>query len=423
MNISQDFKIEVAEIICVGTEILLGQIVNTNAQFLAKELSELGINSFYQEVVGDNKNRLLETIKLAMSRSDLVILTGGLGPTKDDISMEVAALASNNKLVENEQEKTKLLQYFSINRKIFTENNFKQILLPEDGIILPNEKGTAAGAIMSNKNPNAKPSLIALLPGPPQENTHMFKNYLKPFLLEHSDYTIDNTYIRTFGIGESLLAEILDEYLSNFENPSIASYVFDSELVLRISYKHKRSSGKEKLDELSNKISKKLENYIFEIGDRPLKKVLFDLLKEKKKSVAFAESCTAGNVSAQLASLPGASAVLKGGAVVYDAESKIKVLNIKQELIKTYGTISKEVAENLAENIRILFNSDYGVGITGNAGPNAIEGKDKGLVYIAVSDSKCTVVEELMLSGDRLKVIEYATQSAYNLLRKRLLEK
>ncbi len=413
MNIDKNFTIEDAEIITVGTEILIGQVLNTNSQFLASSLHDLGINSKHQQVVGDNPERLYEAIRVAMGRSDLVILTGGLGPTKDDISLEIAAKATNNTLASNHEIEQEIEDYFEGRERDFTENNLKQAIMPVDGISLHNDRGTAPGVLMQNRFEDERDSLIALLPGPPRENTHMFKRYLKPELEKYSNFEITSIYIQTMGIGESRLASILDHYLANYSNPSIATYPEATGVVLRLTYRHEKGGSTDALYELLDEIRPYIEEYEFAVGDTPINELLFDSLVSVDKNISFAESVTAGIAASGIADLPGASQVLQGGVVTYHNEIKENVLNISSELLERYGSISSECAIEMAKSARKMFNSDYAVSITGNAGPTAIEDKPLGLIYIAIASEDGVVVKEYNLSGDRNIIRTRASQYAY----------
>ena len=425
--VDKDFKIETAEIITVGTEILLGQVLNSNAQYLARKLSNLGINCYFQQSVGDNEIRLIETLNLALSRADLVIITGGLGPTADDISLEVASKLTKNKLVVSESELEKLNYYLESNGIIDIDNknlNYKQVYLPEECIILPNDKGTAPGVIMKNKDANLAAganNLIMLLPGPPKENTFMFENYAERFIKEHSEYEIENVYLRAFGLSESVAFLALED-ISRKQNPSVATYVFPDELIIRVSYKHKRTSDLQELYDTVKIVESRLDNYIFSKNSYNLVETVFNKLLKNKQTIAFAESCTAGLASSKIADISGASEVLLGGIVAYNNDIKVRMLGVPESLIAEHGAVSKEAALAMSTNARLRFNSDFGIAITGNAGPNPSEEKEVGLVYIAISNKDEGIVEEFKFTGDRQKIRNKACQSAYYLLLKSFLE-
>lgn len=425
--VEKDFKIQTAEIITVGTEILLGQVLNTNAQFLARKLSDLGINCYFQQSVGDNEKRLIETLKLALSRADLIIITGGLGPTADDISLGVTSKLTNNNLVISETELEKLNKYLDNSGIVDIQNknlNYKQVYLPEECIILPNDKGTAPGVIMKNKNADLSSgagNLIILLPGPPKENSYMFENYAEQFIREHSEYVIENVYLKAFGLSESVAFLALKDIAAK-QNPSVATYVFPDELIIRVSYKHKRTSNLEELYDTVKIVEDRLGQYIFSKNSYNLIETVFNKLVEKQKTISFAESCTAGLASSKLAEISGASKVLAGGIITYNIDIKTKVLGVPEDILNKHGAVSKETAIAMAKRALELFNSDFSIAITGNAGPSPSEGKEVGLVYISIYNGEKEIVKEFKFTGDRQKIRNKACQSAYYLLLKNFLE-
>lgn len=420
----ENFPINNAEILAVGTEILIGQIVNTNASFLAEQLHLLGINCLYQNVVGDNKVRLEKALKQAAERSDLVLVTGGLGPTADDITMEIIAKTLGQELILDQEVLKGIEEYFhSSGRKMAVENK-KQAYFPEEAEILPNYNGTAPGAIVPyTKNGNIQ-SIFVVLPGPPNENKPMFIEQIAPILQDHSDYRLESTFIRTIGIGESdacsLLGDLLDE---GHSNPTLAPYAQTGEVYFRLTYRHKKNDeDRSPMQEMLSKVEDRLHEYIYEIGKRSLLEVTSDLLKQKMKSLAVVESCTSGKLAASFGTIAGISSVFCGGLVAYQTRVKEDVLKIDSKLLTQYGTISKECAQAMVEAGSNLFTSDYTLAITGNAGPDAVEGKKVGLVYIACKSPKNLYVHEYNLRGNREKVQELACKRAINLLRTTILE-
>lgn len=426
LNTSKTFQLKSAEILTVGTELLLGQILNTNAYSLARELKLLGLDSYYQTVVGDNHQRLCEAMRLAASRSDCVLVTGGLGPTQDDISMEAAATVCGSDLKMNPQAAEDIKNYFASQGRRMPPNNLKQAMLPENSLMLPNHNGTAPGAAMVYRR-EERECIFILLPGPPAENLPMFKSYVKPLLNHYADAVLDNIFIKTIGIGESAAAELLEDLLSaEHANPSLAPYASWGEVSFRLSYKHLRTQKNalqtKEVQEMLSEIKKRLGSLIYEIGERTLDEVTAALLLEQKKTAAFAESCTAGLAAAKLASYPGISAALKGGVVAYQNEIKQNVLEIPEEILKNEGAVSEACAAAMAENVRRIFASDYGISVTGNAGPDPSEGKEVGLVYIASAGPAGTQTEVCHFNGSRSKIRELAAKRALDLLRRSLLE-
>lgn len=423
MKIDSDFKINTAELITVGTEILMGQILNTNSQTIARKLSDLGINAKHQQVVGDNPERLYEAIRLAMSRSELVILTGGLGPTKDDITMEIAAKASGNTLELDELAKEQLIS--SYGGRAFPENNFKQVYLPIAGKFLPNERGTAPGAIMHNLNQGEPECLLALLPGPPFENEYMFDNYLEDKIKKYSDYELDSIYIRTMGIGESNLVNIeeMDYYLTKYVNPSVAVYAHHSGVDIRLTLKHLKGENTDELAQLYENVTEIVSDYIYEIGQRSVQEVLLDLLVERGETIAFAESATASKVASKFADNPEASKALVGGVVTYTDIAKENLLDIPSEVINKYNAVSPEIAEAMAQGALKKFSSDYALSITGYAGQSAPSPDMIGLVYVGIADKNHSEVHKLNLRVSKTKIRDRASDYATNLMLKYITAK
>ncbi len=424
----EDFNVESVEIITVGTEILLGQILNTNARFLAAELRDLGFNAYYQTVVGDNPPRLKAAVKTAALRSDAVIIAGGLGPTQDDISMQTAAAAAGQKLYKNDEAAKDIEDYFTSRGRKMSPNNLKQAYFPKDARIFKNHHGTAPGAAFMYDDEEAGiHSLLILLPGPPNELEPMFRESVKPLLMHYSDSVLDSLFIRTIDIGESDAARLLEDLLDDSHaNPSLAPYAHIGEVSFRLSYKHPKSEKNAlqhpEVRKMLEEIEAVLGDKIYEIGERKLPEVLADLLKERKLSAAFAESCTAGRVCAELAACPGISAVLKGGVTAYQNEIKRDVLKIPSDLLRRHGAVSAECALAMAENVRTLYGSDTAAAVTGNAGPEPSEGKPVGLVYIAAADEKRQIVKEFRFGGSREKIRTLAAKQTLNTLRKLILD-
>lgn len=419
------FQLKSAEILTVGTELLLGQIVNTNAHFLARELSLLGLNSYYQTVVGDNPERLAAALRLAVSRSDCVIITGGLGPTQDDISMKTAAEVCGLPLKLDETSLSRIESYFTTRGRRMAPANRKQALFPPDAQILPNNNGTAPGAAFMYQK-EGRSALLILLPGPPDEIVPMFTESAAPLLQKFSAEALENIFIKTIGIGESDLAEILSDLLAEEQvNPSLAPYAGIGEVSLRLSYKHAKTE-KQALENAAvramlSEIQAKLGDYIYEIGERNLTEVTGELILAEHKSVAFAESCTAGLAAATLAQVPGISAALRGAMVCYQNEIKEKVLGVPAALLARSGAVSADCARVMAERVRSIFDADIGISVTGNAGPAGSENKPAGLVYIAAADEAGCRVKEFRFGGNREKVRTLAAKQAINALRRSLL--
>ncbi len=407
-----------AELISIGTELLLGDIVNTNAQFLAKELATLGIDVYHQCVIGDNEERVLTSFEEAFNRCDIIITTGGLGPTQDDLTKELGAKYFNKKMVLHEPSLDWIKKYLNINDEEILEANKNQAYFPEGSIILPNEKGTAPGAIISENN-----KTLIILPGPPKEMKAMFTNHVVKYLSNLTGEIIKSKTLRMFGIGESLMAKKANDIIQGSTNPTVAPYAKEYEVTLRVTAK---GESEDKCDALINskcdEIKHILGEYIYGEGENSLDIVVAELLCEKKFTIATAESCTGGMVASTLISYPGISEVFKEGAVTYSNESKIKKLGVSEETINKFGVVSKETAREMAEGMARVANTDIAISTTGLAGPGGgTDGKQVGLVYIGMFIKGKTIVEKFNLTGDRESVRKKATMNALNILRKELI--
>ena len=407
-----------AELISIGTELLLGDIVNTNAQFLAKELATLGIDVYHQCVIGDNEERVLRAFKEAFDRCDIIITTGGLGPTQDDLTKELGAKYFNKKMILHEPSLEWIKKYLDIKDEEALEANKKQAYFPEGATILPNEKGTAPGAIISENN-----KTLIILPGPPKEMKSMFNNHVVKYLSDMTGEVIKSKTLRIFGIGESLMAKKINDIIQNSTNPTVAPYAKDYEVTLRVTAKEK---NEEKCEALINpkceEIKSILGEYIYGEGETSLDTVVAELLCKKKLSISTAESCTGGMVAATLISYPGISDVFKEGAVTYSNEAKMKRLGVKEETLNNFGAVSEETAREMAEGISREAKTDIGISTTGIAGPGGgTEEKPVGLVYIGVCIKGNVIVEKFNFTGDREAVRKKATINALNILRKELI--
>lgn len=374
-----------AEIIAVGTELLLGQVVNTNATFLSEELAALGIDVYYHTVVGDNPQRLTNLLQQAQKRSDLVVLCGGLGPTDDDITTSVVATHVRRPLVTDPDGLAKLEQYFSTSEYTMTENNLQQALTIEGSRVLPNPTGLAIGTLVEDAGTS-----YLLLPGPPNEMMPMFQQHARPLLLElfpQADQLI-SVVLRFYGIGESQLVTKLKELIDQQTNPTIAPYAKTNEVTLRLTVKTTdQAEGEKLLAETEAKILEKVGNYFYGYGDdNSLAKVTVDLLKAQNKTVTAAESLTAGLFQSTLGEISGVSAVFKGGFVTYSLETKHQFLQIPAELLEKHGTVSQECALAMAEQARKLAGTDYALSFTGVA-EESIEGQSTGTVWIGLAET------------------------------------
>jgi len=426
MDLTKEKKIKSAEIICVGTELLMGQTLNTNAGYLARQLAELGIPSFRQTVVGDNVERLALQIRESAERSDLVIFTGGLGPTTDDLTMETAAAVAGLPLVLDETSHKSLMSYFDRLGRTMTENNMKQAILPKPSIIFQNTNGTAPGAMFDCPAPTAvdpeHAARLILLPGPPSEVVPMFTLSVRPLLEKLAPYTLRTAYVHLIGIGESAAETKIKDLIDVQVNPTIAPYAAEGECMFRVTQRIDSEKDTDLLTPVIDELKVRFGEHIYEIGGRSMKEVAYDLLLSQGKTVSFAESCTSGMVSSEFGDIPGASKVFSGSVVSYDNCIKTSVLGVSEDLLSKFGAVSEECAVSMAEGCRKLMKTDVAVSLTGVAGPDGgTDDKPVGLVFLAISDEAGTVVTKIMVRGNRMRVRRVATLQAFNLIRKRLI--
>ncbi|XXM71179.1 competence/damage-inducible protein A [Lysinibacillus sphaericus] len=372
-----------AEIIAVGSELLLGQIANTNAQYISEQLAEAGVDVYYHTSVGDNPVRLSQAVKVAQERADLLIFTGGLGPTKDDLTKETIAKALGTGLSMDEEALESIKSYFQKTKRQMTPNNEKQALILEGSDALKNENGMAPGMFLKKGDIS-----YMLLPGPPSEMRPMFSKYGIPVILRSlkRKEIIFSRVLRFFGIGEAQLETELEELIDTQTNPTIAPLAGDGEVTLRLTAKHEsKSVAAELLDGVEEKILNVAGDYFYGYDQDSLVEVGMRLLKEKGQTLSCAESLTGGLFQSEITSLPGASAVLQGGVVCYQDEIKKKILSVSENTLEQDSAVSEQCALELAENVRTLFASDIGISFTGLAGPDDVDGKKAGTVWIGLA--------------------------------------
>lgn len=408
-----------AEIIAIGTELLLGDIVNSNAQFLAKELAILGIDVYHQVVVGDNEQRILNCFKQAFERCDIIITTGGLGPTQDDLTKEMAAKYFNKELFLHSESLNEIENYFKKNNRKMSKNNIKQAYFPKDSIILPNACGTAPGAIIKGDNNKT----IIVLPGPPKEMKPMFTNYVLPYLKKIIDSVIVSKVLRIVGIGEGHMAELLGDIIENSENPTVAPYAKESDVTLRITAKAKSEEEAQKLIiPIEEKIRQILGDNVYGAGDTTLETVVAESLIEKKLTIATAESCTGGMLAGTLINYPGISEVFLEGVVTYSNDAKINRLGVNKNTLIRFGAVSEETAKEMAEGIAKTAGTNIGVSTTGIAGPGGgTEEKPVGLVYVGLYINGKVKVKKFNFQGERQAIRIKAVISALDWLRRELI--
>lgn len=387
-------KLAVCELISVGTEILLGDILNTDAQYLSIELAKLGISVIHQSTVGDNRERLLAQLDEAAKRSDIIILSGGLGPTPDDLTKEVCCEFFGKEMFLHEPTVEKIKKYFSSKGIEMAQNNLKQAMLPKDCVIFPNDNGTAPGMAIEKDGVH-----ILVLPGPPRELKPMFQNCAVPYLMQFSDRIIVSHNIRTFGIGESSMAEKVND-LFDAQNPTVAPYAKDGEALLRVTAMAKTKEDAESLCEpIIEEIKKRLDAYVYGVDYNCIEEAVVGMLKEHHLKVATAESCTGGLIAKRITDVPGASEVFECGIISYANGIKHKVLGVSEDDLNKYGAVSEPVAKQMAQGALKVSGADIAVSVTGIAGPDSDStGKPVGLVYIGLADKENVWVREIRTS-------------------------
>jgi nicotinamide-nucleotide amidase len=410
------------EIISIGSEILRGQITDTNANFIAKKLVELGIDLEHISVVSDNLESLLSTLKLALQRSDLIITTGGLGPTEDDITYQTIARTLNLKLIKYPEAEENLKRILKKINKAISPSNLKQIYLPEGAKIIINQYGTAPAMILEKDN-----KIICSFPGVPHEMKNLIEENLIPYLKEKFPPSIikKSKTLKITGLGESSVNELIRGYINKQTNLSFGIYANPEDIQVQVTTQAPTEKEADKLLQSSvNQLTKILGNYIYGSDEETIEKVVGNLLKIKKLTIALAESCTGGMLGEMITRIPGSSEYFQGGVISYSAKVKEDLLKVPPEAIKKYGEVSEQVARLMAEGVRINCHSDIGISITGIAGPGGATKKKKvGLVYMALADGKKTITHKHQLFGNRQLVRLRSARRALNILRMYLMGK
>ncbi len=406
------------EILAVGTELLMGQIVNTNAQYISSKLPDVGVGVYYHSVVGDNPDRLKESLLLALDRCEAVITTGGLGPTQDDLTKETIAEVFGKKLVLHEESLKEIKGFFEKLGRQMTSNNEKQAYMPEGCIILKNNNGTAPGCILEKDG-----KVIVMLPGPPSEMKPMFDDYVLPYFGNKSTVTIESKFLRIFGVGESALETKLIDLIDGQTNPTIATYAKEGEVTVRVSARVSQGENAVQiLEPVIEEIRKRIGNCLYSEKDQPLDLVAANLLLENNITLAAAESCTGGLISETLTNVPGISKIFMGGAVTYSNEAKEEYLGVKHQTLTAHGAVSRETAREMAEGVRKRLKTDIGVSITGIAGPDGgTPEKPVGLVYIGLASEKGTITKELRLQGNRRRIRAITALNVFDMIRRYVL--
>ena len=410
------------EIVTTGSELLLGQIVNTNAAWLATELNKVGFDVLYQSTVGDNRVRMREVLQQALDRVDIVITSGGLGPTRGDITKEVSAELFGRELSLDAGCVERLKEIFARKQRVMAENNLRQAMIPAGAHILVNYDGTAPGIVLEQDG-----KMIINLPGPPSELKAMWEKTLKPYLREQVGFqavTVSRV-LNTFGIGESMLeTQIMDLILAQ-SNPTLALLARPSCVLMRITAKAENEAAAEALiAPLEKELRARVGEYIFAVDDEPLEQIVVKELLAANCQVACAESCTGGLLTSRLTDVPGSSAVVKGAVVSYTNEVKATALGVQEETLAAYTAVSPQTAKEMAEGVRQRLGADIGISVTGIAGPGGgTPEQPVGLVYLALARDGETVVKKNLFGGTRSQVKFRASQTALEMLRLALQHK
>ncbi len=410
----------IAEIVSVGTELLMGQVVNTDAQYIAQRLAPLGFQVFYHTTVGDNVKRLTSVVHQAVERSDVVVFTGGLGPTDDDLTKETvaAALGLTVELIPEEAER--LTKLFESRGYTFTPNNLKQASFPKNALILKNDFGSAPGCIMTAENKTA-----ILLPGPPRELFPMFQNYVMPYLERMSGNKLYTRELRIFGKGESAVTYELRDIISNQTNPTVAPYVKTGEVTLRVTALcQDEAEGEALARPMIDEIVSRLGDIVYSTAGESLPETCARLLTDEGLQLAVAESCTGGLVASELVAVPGCSNFLLEGCIAYSNDAKISRLGVNPDTLEHFGAVSESCAKEMAQGMLRVSGADIALATTGFAGPSGGTEQDPvGTVYLALADQNGTAVKRIQLFGERERIRQTASLYAFDMLRRHLSQR
>lgn len=406
----------IVEIVTTGSELLLGQIINTNSAYMAAGLNAIGFDVVYQTTVGDNRKRMCSVLEQALSRADIVITSGGLGPTQGDITKEVCAGIFGRKLYLHEESLDRIKAHFQHIQKEMADNNVRQAMIPEGAVVFKNYAGTAPGVALEDNG-----RLLVNLPGPPSEMKDMFERSLKPYLEEKYgfDSVIVSRVLDTFGIGESSLETLIRDLILAQQNPTLALLVRPSGVIIRITAKAPtKQEADELISQMEQEIRARLDKYIYAVDDEDMEDIVGRQLLQRQLTIACAESCTGGLLTSRLTDVSGSSAYVKGAIVSYTNEMKHRELGVSEELLASQGAVCEAVAAAMAEGVALKTGADIGVGITGIAGPGgASDEKPVGLVYIAVAGREGTIVKKNIFTGRRKQIKYKTTQTALDMVR------
>ena len=410
----------IVELISVGTEILLGNIVNTNAAYLSEKCAALGLSCYYQDVVGDNEERLCDTIRMALSRADILLLSGGLGPTQDDLTKEAAAKVMGKPMYLHEESRAALQKFFEERGMEITDNNWKQAMMPEGCIVVDNPNGTAPGVIMAENGKH-----VILMPGPPNEMIPMFETSIMPYLSTLQDGVIFSQTVKVCGVGESKAETMVKDLIEGQTNPTIATYAKTGEVHLRVTARAEDEKAAKKLVKpMVKELKGRFGSSIYTTEDEvTLEKAVVDLLLANKLAITTVESCTGGLLAARLINVPGVSEVFKSGFITYSNKAKRRLLGIKKSTLLKHGAVSKEVAREMVKGAALVSKADVAVSVTGIAGPDGgTQEKPVGLVYIGCNVCGKITVKECRFSGSRAKIRENTVSTALSLMRECILQ-
>lgn len=409
-----------AEVLCFGSEILHGDIVNSNAQYISKKMAEIGINVYYHSVVGDNHDRMAEAFRLAFERVDIVICTGGLGPTQDDITKEILAEYHHLNMVYDEDSYKHVQQIYQRLKKDMPESNVRQAYFPEGAIVLHNAFGTANGCLLEKDGKTA-----VLLPGPPKEVVPMFENHVIPYLMKFSEGVIVGKKYIVTGLGESTTEAMIIDLIENQTNPTIATFAGNGRVMVRVTAKAKNISEAEALIvPIERELLIRLAGNIYKSETMDVAEHAAKMLLKSKLTIAVAESCTGGMVSAKLISNPGISESYLQGFITYSNQSKIDTLGVKEETLEQFGAVSGQTAEEMAKGAALRAQADIGISTTGIAGPTGgSDDKPIGLVYVAIYFKGQITVKKINYPGSRDVIMERAALAILDLLNKTIDKK
>ena len=389
-----------AGILAIGTELLMGQTVNTNASYLSHALNDLGVGVYYHYTIGDNPERIKSALIDLMTKCDLVITTGGLGPTLDDITKEMIAEVLGLEMVLDPHSLSRVKERFMLFNRIMPESNIRQSYFPEGAIILDNDQGTAPACIINCQKTDTK---IIVLPGPPRELKHLFDKYVKTYLSDLNGLSMASAYLSVYDLGESTAEELLMDLIVDQVNPTIATYAGDGKVLIRVtSSGYSEDENKRLVDEMVDVIKGRIGTYIVSDSGQDIDSVIFELLKAKGKTISFVESCTGGKLVSALVKYPGASDVVDSGLVTYSNASKIREVNVLSETLQTYGAVSHQTCYEMVKGLVDKTGTNIGVSITGIAGPTGgTDEKPVGLVYIGIKIEDEIYTFENRFTGNR----------------------